>query len=135
MVESQTGQREQPQRRLRRGTICSWTRTTPERRIAELERQLAEQKRIAELERQLADAKAAAHGDQVVTQPAPFSDVQAGAGRGSVDEHARRYAQALWEGLRTGGPPVDGGSCPTYVSVVCGWVMAWVSSLVPAVVR
>jgi Mycobacterium membrane protein len=31
----------------------------PERRIAELERQLAEQKRIAELERQLADAKAA----------------------------------------------------------------------------
>jgi uncharacterized coiled-coil protein SlyX len=31
-----------------------------ERRIAELERQLAQQKRIAELERQLADAKAAA---------------------------------------------------------------------------
>jgi uncharacterized membrane protein YeaQ/YmgE (transglycosylase-associated protein family) len=35
----------------------------PQKRIAELERQLAEQKRIAELERQLADAKAAAGGD------------------------------------------------------------------------
>ena len=34
----------------------------PEKRIAELERQLAEQKRIAELERQLAEAKAAARG-------------------------------------------------------------------------
>jgi endonuclease/exonuclease/phosphatase (EEP) superfamily protein YafD len=32
----------------------------PEKRIAELERQLAEQKRIAELKRQLAEAKAAA---------------------------------------------------------------------------
>ncbi|WP_293314629.1 hypothetical protein [Mycobacterium sp.] len=31
----------------------------PEQRIAELERQLAEQKRIAALERQLAEAKAA----------------------------------------------------------------------------
>src|ERR1700722_14654707 len=35
----------------------------PEQRIAELERQLAEQKRIAELERQLADAKAADRAD------------------------------------------------------------------------
>src|ERR1700757_2807236 len=33
-----------------------------QKRIAELERQLAEQKRIAELERQLAEAKAAARG-------------------------------------------------------------------------
>lgn len=60
-----------------------------EKRIAELERQLAEQKRIAELERQLAEAKAAA-------------------GQGA-DDQARQYAQSLWEGLRTGGPVGPGG--------------------------
>jgi hypothetical protein len=42
----------------------------PEERIAELERQLAEQKRIAELEHQLADAKRAA-GQVGVAQPVP----------------------------------------------------------------
>ena len=39
----------------------------PEDRIAELERQLAQQKRIAELERQLADAKAADRADGTAT--------------------------------------------------------------------
>ncbi|MCV7195157.1 hypothetical protein [Mycobacterium angelicum] len=61
----------------------------PERRIAELERQLANQRRIAELERQLAEARAAAGQDEP--------------GYGGDDEHARRYAQSLLEGLRTGG--------------------------------
>ena len=61
----------------------------PEQRIAELERQLAEQKRIAELERQLAEAKANA--------------AQGG------DDRARQYAESLWEGLRFGGPAGAGG--------------------------
>ncbi|ORV85971.1 hypothetical protein AWC11_18895 [Mycobacterium interjectum] len=61
----------------------------PEKRIADLERQLAEQKRIAELERQLAEAKAAAGQD--------------------TDDRARQYAQSLWEGLRSGGPVAPGG--------------------------
>jgi hypothetical protein len=43
----------------------------PERRIAELERQLAEQKRIAELEHQIAQANAAAHGQDAPMQPPP----------------------------------------------------------------
>ncbi len=60
-----------------------------EKRIADLERQLAEQKRIAELEHQLAEAKAAAGQDP--------------------DDHARQYAQSLWEGLRSGGPAGPGG--------------------------
>jgi hypothetical protein len=62
-----------------------------ERRIAELERQLAQQKRIAELERQLVDAKAAAGESQPVQQPAQVSAAQMEA----IDEHARRLAQAL----------------------------------------
>ncbi|OBF03436.1 hypothetical protein A5730_21590 [Mycobacterium sp. ACS4054] len=47
----------------------------PQQRIAELERQLAQQKRITELERQLADARAAAGGDQPVErrQPQPIA--------------------------------------------------------------
>jgi hypothetical protein len=40
----------------------------PEERIAERERQLAQQKRIAELERQLAEAKAAERGDATATE-------------------------------------------------------------------
>lgn len=60
-----------------------------EKRIADLERQLADQKRIAELERQLADAKAAAGQD--------------------TDDRARQYAESLWEGLRSGGPAGPGG--------------------------
>jgi len=63
----------------------------PEKRIAELERQLAAQKRIAELERQLAEAKAAARQDHVVGQPPQFSDAQTVAGQG-VDEHALRLS-------------------------------------------
>ncbi len=55
----------------------------PEQRIADLERQLADQRRIADLERQLAEAKASA--------------------REEPDEHAQRFAQALFEGLQTGG--------------------------------
>ena len=43
----------------------------PEQRIAELERQLAEQKRIAELERQIAQAKGATDGQDFPT-PAPL---------------------------------------------------------------
>ncbi|OBG26607.1 hypothetical protein [Mycobacterium sp. E3198] len=62
-----------------------------QQRIAELERQLAQQKRIAELERQLAEAKAAAGPDQAAEQPPPVSAAQLGA----IDEHARRLAQAL----------------------------------------
>ncbi|OBF50249.1 hypothetical protein A5787_08165 [Mycobacterium sp. 852002-50816_SCH5313054-b] len=62
-----------------------------EKRIADLERQLAEQKRIAELERQLAEARAAAGQDA------------------DSDDRARQYAQSLWEGLRSGGPVGPGG--------------------------
>jgi hypothetical protein len=79
----------------------------PESRIAELERQLAEQKRIAELERQLAEAKAARQA-QVGWQAPNFSDAQATAGRGGEDR-AHEYAEALWEGLRSGGHAVPGG--------------------------
>ena len=83
-----------------------------EKRIAELERQLAQQRRIAELERQLAEAEAAAGEDDAGGQPPPFSDAQA-AGQDGADEHARRYAQALFDGLRTGGPAgPDGPSGP-----------------------
>src|SRR5262245_33341271 len=81
----------------------------PEKRIAELERQLAEQKRIAELERQLADAKAAARQDHPAEQPPQFSAPQPVAGQDAVDEHARRLAEALRESMRTGqsrGPDV-----------------------------
>jgi hypothetical protein len=67
----------------------------PEKRIADLERQLAEQKRITELERQLAEAKAAAGQNQ-------------GAAQGR-DDRARQFAESLWEGLRSGGPAAPGG--------------------------
>lgn len=63
----------------------------PERRIAELERQLAQQKRIADLERQLADAKSAAAEGPPVAQPPLVSAAQLEA----IDEHARRLAEAL----------------------------------------
>lgn len=83
----------------------------PEDRIAELERQLAEQKRIAELERQLAEAKAA-HQAHEGWQAPPFPDAQAAAGWGGEDR-ARQYAESLWEGLRSGGPVgPDGPSAP-----------------------
>jgi hypothetical protein len=67
-----------------------------EQRIAELERQLAQQKRIAELERQLADAKAGSGA------PAPEPSPVSAAEMAAIDEHARRLAQAL---LSDGGWP------------------------------
>lgn len=72
----------------------------PETRIAELERQLAQQKRIADLERQLAEAKSAAVVGQPVGQPAQVPAAQLAA----IDEHARRLAQALAESRQPLGP-------------------------------
>ena len=90
----------------------------PEERIAELERQLAAQKRIAELERQLAEAKATAGENYAGEQPTQYSDAPAGAGQDGPDEHARRYAQALLEGLRGGGTlGPDGPSGPEMAGV------------------
>jgi hypothetical protein len=80
----------------------------PEQRIAELERQLAEQKRIAELERQLAEAKAAANQNHVGGRPPGLSGAQANAAQGG-DDRARQYAESLWDGLRFGGPAGPGG--------------------------
>ncbi|WP_068187127.1 hypothetical protein [Mycobacterium sp. UM_CSW] len=80
----------------------------PEKRIADLERQLAEQKRIAELERQLAEAKAAAGQNRAEGQPPSFFSVQTGVSQGD-DDRARQYAESLWEGLRSGGPAGTGG--------------------------
>lgn len=60
-----------------------------EQRIADLERQLAQQKRIAELERQLADARAGAGAG--AAEPTPVSPAELAA----IDEHARRLAHAL----------------------------------------
>ncbi|OBI23038.1 hypothetical protein A5712_11770 [Mycobacterium sp. E2327] len=80
----------------------------PEKRIADLERQLAEQKRIAELERQLAEAKAAAGQNRAEGQPPSFFSVRTGASQGD-DDRARQYAESLWEGLRSGGPAGPGG--------------------------
>jgi transposase len=62
------------------------------------------EKRIAELERQLAEVKATLRGAQGVTQPPQFSDAQTGAAPDSADERARRHAQALWDGLRSSQP-------------------------------
>jgi hypothetical protein len=71
-----------------------------EQRIAELERELAQQKRIAELERQLAEAKAAGGG------PAPDPSPVSGEQLAAIDEHARRLAQALLaERAGSAGPP------------------------------
>ncbi|OBK43687.1 hypothetical protein [Mycobacterium sp. 1081908.1] len=80
----------------------------PEQRIADLERQLAEQKRIAELERQLAEAKAAADQNRAGGRPRSFFSVQTGASQGG-DDRARQYAESLWEGLRSGAPAGPGG--------------------------
>jgi hypothetical protein len=79
----------------------------PQKRIAELERQLAEQKRIAELERQIAEAKAAANRNRADAQPS-FFDAQSVGGQGT-DDRARQFAESLWEGLRTGAPAGPGG--------------------------
>ena len=61
------------------------------------------EERIRELER-LAEAKAAAGDHHAVEQRPQIVDRQVGAGQGAVDEDARRHAEALMEGLRTGGP-------------------------------
>ncbi|MGZ4577369.1 MAG: hypothetical protein ACXVX1_06550 [Mycobacterium sp.] len=55
-----------------------------EKRIAELERQLAQQKRIAELERQLAEAKVAAGEARSAGPSPPFQAVEPVAERGLV---------------------------------------------------
>ncbi len=72
-----------------------------EQRIAELERQLAQQKRIAELERQLADARAGV-GEADPASQASVAQLDA------IDEHARRLAQALqgkgWQAGLSAGP-------------------------------
>ena len=77
-----------------------------EQRIAELERELAQQKRIAELERQLADARAGVGEADPAQQPSQASAAQMDA----VDEHARRLAQALqgkgWQAGLSAGPEV-----------------------------
>jgi hypothetical protein len=77
-----------------------------EQRIAELERELAQQKRIAELERQLADARAGVEEADPAQQPSQASAAQMDA----VDEHARRLAQALqgkgWQAGLSAGPEV-----------------------------
>jgi hypothetical protein len=78
----------------------------PEARIAELERQVAEQKRIADLERQLAEARAAAGQYQHSAPTSQPFDVQ---GQNFDDGGARRYAESLIEGLRTGQPSASGG--------------------------
>ncbi|WP_156746056.1 hypothetical protein [Mycobacterium sp. 1423905.2] len=71
----------------------------PEQRIAELERQLANERRIAELERELAEAKAAAgqHRVQSVDGSRAHTPVD--------DERARQFADELLEGMRTGASP------------------------------
>ncbi|WP_156687842.1 hypothetical protein [Mycobacterium sp. Marseille-P9652] len=70
----------------------------PEQHIAELEHELAQRRRIADLERQIAEAKAAAG-------PPEAED--------GGDAHARRYAEALWAGLASGRPAgPDGPSEP-----------------------
>jgi hypothetical protein len=75
-----------------------------EQRIAELERELAQQKRIAELERQLADARAGVGEADPAEQPATVSAAQMDA----IDDHARRLAQALqvngWQAGLSAGP-------------------------------
>jgi hypothetical protein len=78
----------------------------PEARIAELERQIAEQKRIADLERQLSEARAAREA-QAGWQAPPLPGSQAAAGWD--EDRARQYAESLWEGLRSGGPGGPGG--------------------------
>jgi hypothetical protein len=67
-------------------------RDDAEKRIAELERQLAEQKRIAELERQIADAKETAHGQSVPT-PTPLESGMSPPQFNSVDSQGLRQAQ------------------------------------------
>ncbi|WP_156690024.1 hypothetical protein [Mycobacterium sp. Marseille-P9652] len=65
-------------------------------RIADLERQLAQQQRIAELERQLAEAKSAVGPTQRVEPLSP-------AARQEIDEHARRLADAMLAQVREEG--------------------------------
>ncbi|WP_156661190.1 hypothetical protein [Mycobacterium sp. 852002-51163_SCH5372311] len=61
------------------------------------------EKRIAELERQLAEVKAALREHHPAEPPPQSTDAQSGVEVGA-GERARRHAEALWEGLRTGSP-------------------------------
>ncbi|WP_156623099.1 hypothetical protein [Mycobacterium sp. 1164966.3] len=68
------------------------------------------ERRIAELERQLAELKAA-HREHHPGPSRPSTDAQSAGEDGN--ERARRRAEALWEGLRTGAPAgPDGPSRP-----------------------
>jgi hypothetical protein len=78
----------------------------PEARIADLERQVAEQKRIAELERQLAAAKAAAGQYENAGHTSQSFLVQ---GRNAGNDRGLHYAESLLDGLRTGQPSPSGG--------------------------
>lgn len=70
------------------------------------------EKRIAELERQLAEVKAALRGHRSAEPPPQSTDAQTG-GEDGADERGRRHAEALWESLRTGAPSgPDGPSRP-----------------------
>jgi hypothetical protein len=70
------------------------------------------EKRIAELERQLAEVKAALGEHHPAEPPLQSTDAQSG-GEDGGGERARRRAEALWEGLRTGAPTgPDGPSRP-----------------------
>jgi hypothetical protein len=71
----------------------------PEQRIAELERQLAEQQRINELQQRLADAQAASGQPWSVNPP-----MQSGGPFPEADQNAREYAQNLLNSLRSGNP-------------------------------
>jgi hypothetical protein len=83
-------------------------REDSETRIAELERELAQQRRIAELERQLAEAKAAAGGAAPTEPSSPPPDASLTvADPHLIDEHARRLAEALRAERDHGSPPPD----------------------------
>jgi hypothetical protein len=80
----------------------------PETRIADLERQVAEQKRLPELERQLADTRASILADYGVEQPLHVSDTQTAARQSFVFAPQRRPqpfggigSQPGFEGKRT----------------------------------
>jgi uncharacterized coiled-coil protein SlyX len=80
----------------------------PQKRIAELERELAEQKRIAELERQLADAKAATgggHGDIAQLREAlSGAAAQAGMSQAQLDDALRNAKVTIKTGHSVGYP-------------------------------
>jgi hypothetical protein len=76
----------------------------PEKRIAELERQLAEQKRIAELEHQIAQAKVAAQG-QDVPMPPPQPGQPTGFKGAWVSVDGGGFQQVSGQGMGAALPP------------------------------